>query len=138
VINTSNYTGKDNSSGRAGPTWPSVPATSAQASRPAAHKPGSLSGGLVTVVQVLLSWLAGFPRRVGDRLFTMNDAEAYWRDWQTIRIHGGLGRRYRDPRFDALAECSQCSGTGRGAGVIAAVPCLPCAGTGRIIRQEVS
>jgi len=32
--------------------------------------------------RVLLSWLAALPRRLGDRLFTMNDAEAYWRTWR--------------------------------------------------------
>jgi hypothetical protein len=49
--------------------------------------------------QVLLNWLAGVPRRLGGRLFAMNDAEAYWHNWQIIRTHGGLGRRYRDPQF---------------------------------------
>jgi hypothetical protein len=48
---------------------------------------------------VLLGWLAAIPRRLGDRLFAMNDAEAYWHNWQIIRTHGGLGRRYRDPQF---------------------------------------
>ncbi len=83
---------------------------------------------------VLLSWLAAIPRRLGDRLFAMNDNEAYWRGWQIIRIHGGLGRRYRDPRFDTLAECAKC----QGAGAIAKAPCLPCLGTGRITLDEVS
>ena len=64
----------------------------------------------------------------------MNDTEAYWRDWQIIKTHGGLGRRYRDPQFDTLAECLKC----HGAGVTAARPCPPCAGTGRITRGEVS
>ena len=68
---------------------------------------------LLIVGRVLLSWLAAIPRRLGDRLFAMNDAEAYWRDWQITRTHGGLGRRYRDPRFDTLAECSKCRGAGR-------------------------
>ena len=63
--------------------------------------------------RVLLSWLAAIPRRLGDRLFAMNDAEAYWRSWQITRTHGGLGRRYRDPRFDTLAECPKCQGRGR-------------------------
>src|SRR4051794_22527991 len=49
--------------------------------------------------RVLLSWLAALPRRLGDRLFAMNDAEAYWRSWQITRTHGGPGRRYRDARF---------------------------------------
>jgi hypothetical protein len=84
--------------------------------------------------QVLLSWLAAIPRRLGDRLFAMNDAEAYWRSWQITRTHGGLGRRYRDPQFGTLAECPKC----RGAGVTADLPCLPCLGTGRVTLGEVS
>ena len=85
------------------------------------------------VGRVLLSWLAALPRRLGDRLFAMNDAEAYWRDWQMTRTHGGLGRRYRDPRFDTLAECPKC----RGAGATGDQPCPPCLGTGRVTLGEV-
>ena len=84
--------------------------------------------------QVLLSWLAAIPRRLGDRLFARNDAEAYWRNWQIIRTHGGLGRRYRDPHFDTLAECPKC----RGAGVAGDLPCPPCLGAGRVTLGEVS
>ena len=51
--------------------------------------------------QILLSWLAAIPRHLGDRLFAMNDAEAYWRNWQITKTHGGLGRRYRAIRFDS-------------------------------------
>ena len=83
--------------------------------------------------RVLLSWLRALPRRLGDRLFAMNDAEAYWRSWQTTRTHGGLGRRYRDPRFDALAECPKCQGSGPTADHL----CLPCQDTGRITSGEV-
>jgi hypothetical protein len=81
----------------------------------------------------LLSWLTARPGRLGDHLFTVNDTEAYWRDWQIIKTHGGLGRRYRDPRFDLLAQCQKC----RGAGRTADRPCPPCLGTGRITREEV-
>ena len=83
--------------------------------------------------RVLLSWLAALPRRLGDRLFAMNDAEAYWRSWQITRTHGGLGRRYRDARFDALAKCPKCQGSG----LTADQPCPPCQGTGRISSGEV-
>jgi hypothetical protein len=138
VINISNYTGKDNTSWRAGPTQPSGTRIPAGAFRAAAPRPGSLGGALATAGLVLLSWLVSLLRSPGDRLFAMNDTEAYWRDWQIVRIYGGLGRRYRDPRFDALAECPRCRGTGRGAAVTTAGPCLPCAGTGRIARGEVS
>ena len=53
---------------------------------------------------ILLGWLGSWPARLGDRLFAMNDTEAYWRDWQITRTRGGLGRRYRDPSFDLPAE----------------------------------
>ena len=66
----------------------------------------------------------------------MNDAEAYWRDWQITRTHGGLGRRYRDPRFGTLAECPKCRHRERA--TPANLPCVPCLGTGRITLGEVS
>ena len=88
---------------------------------------------IAVAARILLSWLAAIPRRLGDRLFAMNDAEAYWRDWQITRTHGGLGRRYRDPRFDTLAECPKC----RGAGATGDQPCPPCLGTGRVTLGEV-
>ena len=84
--------------------------------------------------RVLLGWLAGLPRRWGDRWFAVNDAEADRRGWEMTRIHGGLGRRYRDPRFGALAECAWC----RGAGLIAEALCVPCSGTGRVTIRGVS
>lgn len=47
-------------------------------------------------------WLSGLTRQAGARLFAKNDAEARWHDWQITELSGGLGRSYRDPRFDAL------------------------------------
>ena len=82
----------------------------------------------------LLSWVAYALRRRGDRSFAMNDNEAYWRGWQITKTHGGLGRRYRDPRFDTLAACPRCAGTG----VYSGAPCGPCQGTGRITLGEMS
>jgi hypothetical protein len=82
----------------------------------------------------LLSWVAYALRRHGDRWFSMSDNEAYWRGWQITKTHAGLGRCYRDPRFDTLAACGQCAG----AGVYANTPCGPCEGTGRITLGEVS
>jgi len=108
---------------------PTVPArTAARARQP---NPGRI---LLTAGRVLLSWLAALPRRLGDQLFAMSDAEAYWRSWQSIRTHGGLARRYRDPRFDVLTGCPECEG----AGSTAARPCAPCAGTGRHSPGELS
>jgi hypothetical protein len=138
VINTSNYTGKDNTPWLAGPQTPAArtPAarTPAGRARVAVPRSGSLRAALAAVGRVLLSWLADLPRLLGDRLFAMNDTEAYWRDWQITKTHVGLGRRYRDPLFDTLAECPKC----HGAGVTAARPCPPCTGTGRITFGGVS
>jgi len=44
--------------------------------------------------------LAYFLRRWGDRWFAASDSEAYWWGWQISTLGGGLGRRYRDVRFD--------------------------------------
>jgi hypothetical protein len=83
--------------------------------------------------RVLLSWLAALPRRLGDRLFAMNDAEAYWRTWRITSTHAGLSRRYQDLRFAALAECPKCQGSG----LTADQPCPPCQGMGRVGRGEM-
>ena len=125
-----------------GPTRTSLSGTPAGAV-PAAAPSGTwtrLRRGLVAAARaiplagrVLLSWLAALPRRLGDRVFAMNDAEAYWRTWQITSTHGGLGRRYHDPWFDALAECPKCQGSSLTAGR----PCPPCQGTGRIISGEM-
>jgi DnaJ-class molecular chaperone len=64
----------------------------------------------------------------------MNDTEACWRGWQITKTHCGLGRRYRDLRFDTLTSCTQCAG----AGVWADSPCGSCLSTGRITLGEVS
>ncbi|HEY6312477.1 MAG TPA: hypothetical protein VIY52_16975, partial [Streptosporangiaceae bacterium] len=59
---------------------------------------------LVIVGAVILDELASVVRRWGDRWFMINDEEACWRSWRTTKLYGGLGRRYRDLRFDTLAE----------------------------------
>jgi len=112
VINVTNSTSKNNPpwllGEPAGPVRPPGPAPSAQPKAPArtAARARQPNPGRILLIasRVLLSWLAALPRRLGDRLFAMNDAEAYWRSWQTIRTHGGLARRYRDPRFDTPGE----------------------------------
>ncbi len=143
MINISNSTSKNNPSWLLAeperPPWPAPTPAHDKAAAPAAQPGyGSLRarlGHFVTVLgRVLLSWLAAIPRRLGDRLFVMNDTEAYWRGWQITKTRGGLARCYRDPRFDTLAECPKC----RGAGVTADLACVPCLGTGRISLGEVS
>jgi hypothetical protein len=142
VINISNYASKDNPPGGYG-------------GRVAPHERGDLGGlsprgntaradgrsagtrfrdGLALAAGVALDWLGYFLRRWSDRWFAMNDTEAYWRGWQITKTQGGLGRRYRDTRFDTLASCPRCAG----AGVWADAPCRPCLGTGRITVGEVS
>ena len=136
MINISKYTSEDNTPRLAAPPLRTAAATGAPARTmagglfregrdrrnghreraPASRIPFAAAHILATTGRVLLSWLAAIPRRLGDRLFVMNDTEAYWRSWQITRIHGGLGRRYRDPRFAALAECPRCRGTGRAQG----------------------
>ena len=133
MINISNSTSKDN------PPWgPAKPAGAAGAAgaAPAAAQasPSGFGPILASVGRVLLSWLAAIPRRLGNQLFVMNDTEAYWRGWQITKTHGGLARRYRDPRFDTLAECPKC----HGAGVTADLPCTPCLGMGPVTLGEVS
>jgi hypothetical protein len=49
-----------------------------------------------------ISWLIGLPRRAGARLYARNDEEAGWHGWQVTETFGGLGRQYRDARFDQL------------------------------------
>ena len=136
MINITNFTCQDN------PPWPPQgPArepAAAPAGRPA--EPRRRTGRRVADIAglaaaVLLSWLAYIPRRLGDHLFSWNDTEAYWRGWQITKVHGGFGRRYRDPRFDALTACPQC----RGGGISTKdTPCAPCLGTGRLSTEEAS
>jgi hypothetical protein len=149
VINTSNLTSKNKPpwllaepSGPARMSQPRAPSEAPRADtwtfrarfRRALARAARSARAVAIGGQVLLSWLAAIPRRLGDRLFAMNDAEAYWRNWQISRTHGGFGRRYRDPQFGTLAECPKC----RGAGVTADLPCPPCLGTGRVTLGEVS
>jgi hypothetical protein len=78
-----------------------------------------------------VSWLAALAERAGTRLFLRDDLTAIENGWQITQRHGGLGRRYRDPRFDTLSACPRCGGRG----TVAEVPCAPCRGTGRITRE---
>jgi hypothetical protein len=74
-----------------------------------------------------VSWLAAFAERAGTRLFARDDLFAIEHGWQITKRHGGLGRRYRDPRFDALRPCPECNGHGLAYGE----PCV----TGRATRE---
>jgi hypothetical protein len=134
VINISNFTSEDNpQQASVQSVRRPVAAQAPAAGRASAGSFGSRLGRILAAgAGVPLGWLAGLPRRLGDRLFAANDTEAYQWGWQITRMHGGLGRRYRHPWFDTLAECPKC----QGAGINADVPCAPCLGTGRITTAE--
>ena len=132
MINISNEAGKDHP--RRKPT-PRPPTMALVRDREGGRPAGGLARDAVGLaVGVARDWLAYFLRRWGDRRFAMNDTEAHWWGWQITKTLGGLGRRYRDIRFDRLAACLQCAG----AGVWTDTPCGPCLGTGRITLEEVS
>ncbi len=131
MINITNTTCQDN------PPWP--PARPAGEPAEPARRIGGRIGSIAGLAAaVLLSWLAYIPRRLGDHVFTWNDTEAYWRGWQITKVHGGLGRRYRDLRFDTMAACPQCQGGGVDTTAEhTGTPCVPCLGTGRVSTEEV-
>jgi diadenosine tetraphosphatase ApaH/serine/threonine PP2A family protein phosphatase len=76
----------------------------------------------------LTGWLARRLLAAGERLFAADDQAARDHGWQITRHHGGLSRQYREPRFDLLARCSRCQGSGRARGL----DCPVCGGTGRL------
>jgi hypothetical protein len=63
-----------------------------------------VAAALRSAIAPVVAWLSDLPRRLGNRLFAMNDDEAGWRGWEVAVTAGGLGRRYRDPRFNTLRE----------------------------------
>ena len=98
MINSTNVLDKDN------PQWPisNVPET---IKVPDLRMTGVQGAGdaIRWAVAIVAAWLTGLPRRAGRRLFYMNDLEARWRGWQVIETSGGLGRQYRDRRFDLVS-----------------------------------
>jgi hypothetical protein len=128
VINISNFTSEDN------PRWALMPRPPTAALADRLDGRSARRDAFALAVGVALDWLAYFLRRWGDRWFAVNDTEAYWWGWQITKGLGGLGRRYRDTRFDTLAACARCAGAGGGADA----PCGLCLGPGRITRGEAS
>lgn len=93
MINGTNMLTKDN------PRWP------------AGNDPETRTvPSLRRAVGLAIAWLAGLRRRAGRRLYEKNDLEASWRGWQVIETSGGLGRQYRDARFDSLAALREARG----------------------------
>jgi hypothetical protein len=89
--------------------------------------PAASIGGLL--LSQLAGWMADLLRTAGDRLYEGPDRRARGYGWQITVLHGGLARRYRDPRMDLLITCGECSGTGVGTDDR---PCPHCSGTGRL------
>ena len=67
---------------------------------------------------------------IGSKIFRADDRRARDRGWQIIPRHGGLSRRYRDPRFDYLIACTACDGRGCHP---SGDTCSACRGAGRIV-----
>ena len=63
-----------------------------------------VTAALRSASAVVVAWLTDLPRRLGNRLFAMNDAEAGWRGWEVTVTARGFGRQCRDPRFNTLRE----------------------------------
>jgi hypothetical protein len=77
-------------------------------------RPASVADTLCDASTFAAAWLIGLPRRAGRRLFAMKDAEAGWQRWQVTETLGGLGRGYRDARWEALAADSTLRRDGHG------------------------
>jgi hypothetical protein len=75
-------------------------------------------------------WLARLIEAAGEGLFAVPDRVAVQHGWRITAHHGGLGRCYRDPRFDTLDACRRCHGSGE----TDSEPCVPCGGSGRVTR----
>jgi len=112
MLNVTNLTGKDKSRWTKGNlTWP-IGNTAETTGVPGLYltvttwgrcdAPASFPDTACAACTLAAAWLVGLPRRAGRRLFAVNDAEAGWHRWQVTETLGGLGRRYRDARFDAL------------------------------------
>ena len=93
------------------------------------QSPDSADDLLVIAFRTLRGLLWRGINAIGRKIFRADDRRAHQHGWQIIPRHGGLGRTYRDPRFDYLAACTTCNGHGRNAYDIA---CSECHGTGRV------
>lgn len=72
-------------------------------------------------------------RRFAEVAFARSDSRAAARGWDvTVTGRRGTGRSYRDPRFDLLAPCGRCAGSGRSP---SGGECGRCFGTGRIVHD---
>jgi DnaJ-class molecular chaperone len=79
-----------------------------------------------------LTWGGAILKDLTKRLFNDCDDTARRYGWQITPTRHGFGRRYRDPRFDAIAACTGCGGTGAGS---SGVTCRSCQGSGRVVSK---
>jgi hypothetical protein len=107
VINGTNLLRKDNPrcpNGNAAETISFLLVAHPALTAPRGNRHGLRLPGLPRLTRLprVPDWLNGLTHHAGATLFAKNDAEARWRHWQIIELRGGLARRYRDVRFDAL------------------------------------
>jgi hypothetical protein len=55
-----------------------------------------------SVLAKITAWFADRSTTITDRIFAEPDARARQHGWSVEVRHGGMSRRYRDPRFDSL------------------------------------
>ena len=77
------------------------------------------------------NWMGHCLTRVGNLLFAGKDQEASWHAWTVERRGAGLGRAYRDPRFDTLTSCPRCH---RVSTVADGTGCNQCSAAERLVR----
>lgn len=79
----------------------------------------------------LADWTARCVQQLGDLVFAVEDQEAAWHAWDVEQRFAGLGRLYRDQRFDALVSCPRCH---RVSTVTGSTVCKQCSATDRLVR----
>ena len=79
----------------------------------------------------LTDWMARGLQQLGDLVFASKDQEAAWHAWDVERRCAGLGRLYRDPRFDALVSCPGCD---RISTVADGTVCPQCSATDHLVH----
>ena len=111
MINGTNLLGKDNPRWLIGNAAETIKVADAVLPVLRSPAPRTLAGirqasaagdKLRTAGAVGIAWLIGLPRRLGNWLFALTDAEAGWRGWQVTELKSGLARQYRDTRFAPL------------------------------------
>jgi hypothetical protein len=76
-----------------------------------------------------LRWMRSALAALARRLLADSDTTARQFDWEVTTTRWGLGRGYRDRRFDGLAACGTCAGRGS---LSQGNRCGGCGGTGRV------